>query len=135
MEEWLSAIKKILTWPKRIIVGDTSGTIPVVKGLYVVSGRVFNVTTGQIQSTNMDTTGVVAGTYGNSTNSPVLTVDGAGRVTSASTTPMVPSGGQTATYTSATGVIQSLPIVNGLVTTPTLGAITTAQMKIGRAHV
>jgi hypothetical protein len=50
------------------------------------------VANGGIGNAQLDTTGVSAGTYGDGTNIPVVTVNTVGRVTSLSTTPLVISG-------------------------------------------
>ena len=50
------------------------------------------VANGGIGDSQLDTTGVSAGTYGNGANVPVVTVNTKGRVTSLSTTPLVVSG-------------------------------------------
>ena len=50
------------------------------------------VANGGIGDTQLDTTGVSAGTYGSGANVPVITVNTKGRVTSLSTTPLVISG-------------------------------------------
>jgi hypothetical protein len=50
------------------------------------------VASGGIGDTQLDTTGVSAGTYGSGANVPVITVNTKGRVTSVSTTPLVVSG-------------------------------------------
>jgi hypothetical protein len=50
------------------------------------------VANGGIGDTQLDTTGVSAGTYGDGANVPVVTVNTKGRVTSLSTTPLVISG-------------------------------------------
>lgn len=50
------------------------------------------VANGGIGDTQLDTTGVSAGTYGDGANMPVVTVNTKGRVTSLSTTPLVISG-------------------------------------------
>jgi hypothetical protein len=50
------------------------------------------VANGGIGDSQLDTTGVSAGTYGDGANVPVVTVNTKGRVTSLSTTPLVVSG-------------------------------------------
>lgn len=49
-------------------------------------GTVATVTDGSVTSAKMTATGVTAATYGNATITPVITVDSAGRITSASNT-------------------------------------------------
>ena len=51
------------------------------------------VENGGITDTQLNTTGVTLGTYGDGANVPVITVSDRGRVTGATTTPLVVVGG------------------------------------------
>jgi hypothetical protein len=61
-----------------------------------------NISTGTLSATRLATSGVTAGTYGNTTVIPVVTVDNKGRVTSASTTSVNPISGFTFTQSNNT---------------------------------
>jgi len=90
---------------------------------------------GAVTSSKLSRTGVVQGTYGSSTEIPVVAIDAQGRVTGAVTIPVKvpelngPAGGD------LTGNYPDPLIRNGAVTTPKLadGSITTS--KIGRDQV
>ena len=56
------------------------------------SNVTLSVATGGITSTQLSTTGVTAGSYGDATNIPVFTVDSKGRITAASTIAATISG-------------------------------------------
>lgn len=68
--------------------------------------RTISVTPGGIGATQLDTTGVVAGAYGDASNIPTLTVDANGRVTSVTTSAVVALGyvPETRTLTAGTGL-------------------------------
>lgn len=72
----------------RQVIAGTSLT----GGGQLSSNVTLNVATGGITSTQLNTTGVTAGSYGDATNIPVFTVDSTGRVTAASTIAATVSG-------------------------------------------
>jgi hypothetical protein len=63
---------------------NTSGTANV--GQVVVAGYTVIDTTGNVVSSRLENTGVVAGTYGNASSVPSITVDEKGRITGVSNT-------------------------------------------------
>jgi hypothetical protein len=63
---------------------NTSGTANV--GQVVVAGYTVIDTTGNVVSSRLENTGVVAGTYGNASSVPSITVDSKGRITGVSNT-------------------------------------------------
>lgn len=52
------------------------------------AGGTLEIKPGSVGATQLDSTGVVASTYGDSANAPVITVDGNGRITAVSLTPL-----------------------------------------------
>lgn len=70
-----------------------------------------NITSGELDSTLLANTGVTAGTYGSSTQVPVIVIDDKGRITSASNTNVEGGGGgggitysyKTSNYTASSG--------------------------------
>jgi hypothetical protein len=56
------------------------------------ANRVFAIAAGGVGADQLDTTGVVAGVYGDGSNVPTVTVDANGRVTSVTTNPVVATG-------------------------------------------
>ena len=72
----------------RQVIAGTSMT----GGGQLSSNVTLSVATGGITSTQLSTTGVTAGSYGDATNIPVFTVDSKGRVTAASTIAATISG-------------------------------------------
>lgn len=71
------------------------------------ANRVFAIAAGGVGADQLDTTGVVAGVYGDGSNVPTVTVDANGRVTSVTTSPVVASGYApvTRTITAGTGLL------------------------------
>lgn len=63
-----------------------------------------NITSGELDSTLLANTGVTAGTYGSSTQVPVIVIDDKGRITSASNTNISDSGYTVETITANTNV-------------------------------
>ena len=88
----------------KIRAGDLLSTIGVPNSRQVLAGTglagggalssdvTLSVAVGGIGSTQLAESGVTAGTYGDSTNIPILTVDVDGRVTGATTTALTVSG-------------------------------------------
>jgi hypothetical protein len=79
-------------------VAGVPTTTQVIAGTSLTGGGqltgnvTLSVATGGITSTQLSTTGVTAGSYGNATNIPVFTVDSKGRITAASTIAATISG-------------------------------------------
>ncbi len=78
----------------------TSAGFANVNSLQVAGNTVID-SNAVIRSTNLPTSGVTAGTYGNASTVPVITVDNKGRITSATTTNV--AGVSNVTYNSTTG--------------------------------
>ena len=74
--------------PSRTLTAGTG----LVGGGDLSANRVFAIANGGVGATQLDTTGVVAGVYGNGSNVPTVTVDANGRVTSVTTSPVVATG-------------------------------------------
>lgn len=89
--------------PSRTITAGTG----LVGGGDLSANRVFAIANGGVGASQLDTTGVVAGVYGDASNIPTVTVDANGRVTSVTTTPVVAAGyvPVTRTITAGTGLI------------------------------
>ena len=79
-------------------VAGVPTTTQVIAGTSLTGGGqltgnvTLSVATGGITSTQLNTTGVTAGSYGDATNIPVFTVDSNGRITAASTIAATVSG-------------------------------------------
>lgn len=71
------------------------------------ANRVFAIANGGVGASQLDTTGVVAGVYGDGSNIPRVTVDANGRVTSVTTNPVVALGyvPDSRTVTAGTGLL------------------------------
>ena len=82
-------------------VGISGGGVATVTGIAPI-----NVTAGANPVVSHDPSGVVAGTYGDASNSARLTVDAKGHVTSATTVPIVP--GPLGSLVLGTGPIQTI---------------------------
>ena len=75
----------ILSWQTPSVGGGGSGTVTsITTGTGLTGGPI--TTTGTI---SLSSTGVVSGTYGNGSSVPSLTIDSQGRVTSATSSPLV----------------------------------------------
>ena len=89
--------------PSRTITAGTG----LVGGGDLSANRIFAIANGGVGANQLDTTGVVAGVYGNGSNVPTVTVDANGRVTSVTTSPVVATGyvPESRTITAGTGLI------------------------------
>lgn len=77
------------------------------------SNVTLSIATGGVGSSQLDATGVAAGTYGSSTNIPSIAIDANGRITSASQT------GTELAHSGANADITSMSAVTGGISTPT----------------
>jgi len=98
-----------------------------ITGLATVatSGSASDLGTGTLPAARLPTSGVTSGSYGSSTLVPVITVDGTGRITAASTTAVSGGGGGGGTVTSVGLSLPSLFSVSGSPVT-TAGTLTAA---------
>jgi hypothetical protein len=74
--------------PSRTLTAGTG----LVGGGDLTANRVFAIANGGVGASQLDTTGVVAGVYGDASNIPRVAVDANGRVTSVTTEPVVALG-------------------------------------------
>lgn len=79
--------------PTRQVIAGTGMT----GGGQLSSNVTLSIAPGGVGSTQLASSGVTPGVYGDSSNVPVLTVDSTGRVVAASTQPLSPSGAGTVT--------------------------------------
>jgi hypothetical protein len=77
----------------------------------------LSVAPGGIGQSQLNTTGVTAGVYGNSSDTPVLTIDSNGRVTAATTAPTTPN------VSNATGILEINHGGTGYNNTPQPGGV------------
>jgi hypothetical protein len=114
-------------------VGVTSSTLSITNSPITSSGDI-GIELSSITTAQLPASGVTPGTYGSTTQIPVLGVDSKGRVTSISTaaiSSLGPSGVTAGTYGSATSVGRFSVNSNGIVTGASnqLIALTTAQIS------
>jgi hypothetical protein len=116
-DTWMAYVHNGVTYKVQVSsVLNVSGvptTRQVIAGTGLTGGGqlssnvTLGVAPGGIGYTQLDATGVSAGSYGTSTNIPVITVDGKGRVTAVTTTPLSVSGfvPTSRTVTAGTGLL------------------------------
>lgn len=101
------------------------------------ANRVFAIANGGVGASQLDTTGVVAGAYGNASNVPTVTVDANGRVTSVTTAPVVATGyvPETRTVTAGTGLIGGGSLANNITLSLNLSSATPQALGNATAGV
>jgi hypothetical protein len=116
-DTWMAYVHNGVTYKVQVSsVLNVSGvptTRQVIAGTGLTGGGqlssnvTLGVAPGGIGYTQLDATGVSAGSYGTSTNIPVITVDDKGRVTAVTTTPLSVSGfvPTSRTVTAGTGLL------------------------------
>ena len=116
-DTWMAYVHNGVTYKVQVSsVLNVSGvptTRQVIAGTGLTGGGqlssnvTLSVAPGGIGYTQLDTTGVSAGSYGTSTDIPVITVDDKGRVTAVTTTPLSVSGfvPTSRTVTAGTGLL------------------------------
>jgi hypothetical protein len=103
-------------------VSNNSITVPPGTTIIANTGQLTaNASTGNV-ALGLATSGVTAGTYGNTTNIPVITVDTYGRITSVSNTAVTGGGGGSATGLSLTDGTQ-ISDANATYTTTTANQV------------
>lgn len=97
--------------------------------------RVFAIAVGGVGADQLDTTGVVAGVYGDGSNVPTVTVDANGRVTSVSTSPVVAPGyvPESRTVTAGTGLLGGGSLASNITLSVNLASAT--PQALGSATV
>ena len=106
--------------PIRITTSQVTGLDLTSAGINTTNAT--NITTGTLNAARLPASGVVGGTYGNTTQIPILTIDSTGRVNTATTTSIstaitlqadgttgTVSGGGTLTVKGSTGIGVSIP--------------------------
>lgn len=81
-----------------------------------------------ISSNKLSPTGVVATTYGNATNIPVITIDAAGRITAASNVVVV---GGVSSVAGASGAVSNVQIAAGISSTTVSNLTITGNVSLG----
>jgi len=101
------------------------------------ANRVFAIANGGVGASQLDTTGVVAGVYGNASNIPRVTVDANGRVTSVTTNPVVALGyvPETRTITAGTGLLGGGSLTNNITLSLDLASSTPEALGTATAGV
>jgi hypothetical protein len=119
--------------PSRTLTAGTG----LVGGGDLSANRVFAIANGGVGASQLDTTGVVAGAYGDASNVPTVTVDANGRVTSVSTSPVVATGyvPETRTITAGTGLLGGGSLVNDITLSLNLASATPQALGTATAGV
>ena len=117
--------------PSRTLTAGTG----LVGGGDLSANRVFAIANGGVGASQLDTTGVVAGVYGNGSNVPTVTVDANGRVTSVTTSPVVAVGyvPEGRTITAGTGLLGGGSLANDV--TLSVNLATATPQALGTATV
>lgn len=117
--------------PSRTLTAGTG----LVGGGDLSANRIFAIANGGVGSSQLDTTGVVAGVYGDGSNVPTVTVDANGRVTSVTTSPVVAPGfvPDSRTVTAGTGLLGGGSLANNI--TLSLNLATATPQALGTATV
>jgi hypothetical protein len=99
------------------------------------ANRVFAIANGGVGASQLDTTGVVAGVYGDASNIPRVTVDANGRLTSVTTNPVVALGyvPESRTVTAGTGLLGGGSLTNNI--TLSLNLASSTPEALGTATV
>lgn len=115
--------------PSRTLTAGTG----LVGGGDLSANRVFAIANGGVGASQLDTTGVVAGVYGNGSNVPTVTVDANGRVTSVTTSPVVAVGyvPEGRTVTAGTGLLGGGSLAGNI--TLSLNLATATPQALGTA--
>ena len=97
----------------------------------------FAIANGGVGASQLDTTGVVAGVYGNGSNVPTVTVDANGRVTSVTTSPVVAVGyvPEGRTVTAGTGLLGGGSLAGNITLSLNLATATPQALGIATAGV
>jgi hypothetical protein len=119
--------------PSRTLTAGTG----LVGGGDLSANRVFAIANGGVGASQLDTTGVVAGAYGDASNVPTVTVDANGRVTSVTTNPVVATGyvPETRTITAGTGLLGGGSLTNNITLSLNLASATPQALGTATAGV